>query len=492
MQTTEWNFWANLFMLAQFMMILLVGMRVMLTRHPPGSSFAWLLITAALPVAGFLLYLFIGERPLARFRLLRVKRLLEHYYPWAKDRLLPYGPMPLPLNEYEPLLRLSTNLARLPLTVGNRVTLLPTSLEAFERILEDIRKAERQIELAYYIWESGAIVDDIEEALADAARRGVSVRILCDDFGSSSFLRSPRREALERAGVKIWRVLPIRFGNFRMSDRIDLRYHRKLVIIDEKVAYTGSLNMIAPKSAASGAAPQERWIDAMIRIEGPGTVVLSALWEGDCGLLSNCDENRDVNAYMELFTNGRHEQPGDVPMVCVHSGPYGNEDASLHLILRVISSARRSLTIVTPYFVPTETIVSALLNAASTNVRVRIIVPRLCDSRIVTWGGRRFFEELLDAGIEIYFFEDGMLHTKAITVDDEVSVFGTVNIDTRSLHLNFEHSMLIINRAFTAQLNGLFAGYFAGSFRLDPALWKKRGLLARLREGFSYLASPLF
>lgn len=149
MQTTEWNFWANLFMLAQFMMILLVGMRVMLTRHPPGSSFAWLLITAALPVAGFLLYLFIGERPLARFRLLRVKRLLEHYYPWAKDRLLPYGPMPLPLNEYEPLLRLSTNLARLPLTVGNRLTLLPTSLEAFERILEDIRKAERQIELAY-------------------------------------------------------------------------------------------------------------------------------------------------------------------------------------------------------------------------------------------------------------------------------------------------------------------------------------------------------
>lgn len=292
--------------------------------------------------------------------------------------------------------------------------------------------------------------------------------------------------------MRIWRVLPIRFGNFRMSDRIDLRYHRKLVIIDEKVAYTGSLNMIAPKSAASGAEPQERWIDAMIRIEGPGTVVLSALWEGDCGLLSNCDENRDVNAYMELFTNGRHEQPGDVPMVCVHSGPYGNEDASLHLILRVISSARRSLTIVTPYFVPTETIVSALLNAASTNVRVRIIVPRLCDSRIVTWGGRRFFEELLDAGIEIYFFEDGMLHTKAITVDDEVSVFGTVNIDTRSLHLNFEHSMLIINRAFTAQLNGLFAGYFAGSFRLDPALWKKRGLLARLREGFSYLASPLF
>ena len=282
-----------------------------------------------------------------------------------------------------------------------------------------------------------------------------------------------RLAVLERAGVKIWRVLPIRFGNFRMSDRIDLRYHRKLVIIDESVAYTGSLNMIAPKSAASGAAPQERWIDAMIRIEGPGTVVLSALWEGDCGLLSNCDENRDVNAYMELFTNGRHEQPGDVPLVCVHSGPYGNEDASVHLILRVISSARRSLTIVTPYFVPTETIVSALLNAASTNVRVRIIVPRLCDSRIVTWGGRRFFEELLDAGIEIYFYEDGMLHTKAITVDDEVSVFGTVNIDTRSLHLNFEHSMLIVNRAFTAELNGLFAGYFAGSFRLDPALWKK-------------------
>ena len=91
MQTAEWNLWANLFMLAQFLMVLIVGLRVMLTRHPPGSSFAWLLITAALPVAGFLLYLFIGERPLARFRLLRVKRLLEHYYPWAKDRLLPTG-----------------------------------------------------------------------------------------------------------------------------------------------------------------------------------------------------------------------------------------------------------------------------------------------------------------------------------------------------------------------------------------------------------------
>lgn len=491
-ETVAWDFWAYVFFVAQFFMVLAVGMRVMLTRHPPGSSFAWLLITAALPLAGFLLYLFIGERPLARFRLRRLKHLLERYYPWAKNRLLPYGPLPIPLCEYPSLLRLSTNLARLPLTVGNRVTLLTTSDEAFERILEDIRNAKHQIELAYYIWESGAVVSEIEEALIDAARRGVLVRILCDDFGSASFLRSDRHRRMVEAGIHIYRVLPIRFGIYKVRDRIDLRYHRKLVIVDETVAYTGSLNMIAPKNLASGAAPYECWIDAMIRLEGPVTRVLSALWEGDCGLLSDCKEPRDLNAYMELFSNGFHEQPGDVPMVCVHSGPYGNEGASVHLLLRVISSARRTLTIVTPYFVPTETLVSALLNAAHTNVRVRLIVPRRCDSRIVTWGGRRFYEELLDAGIEIYFYDAGMLHTKAITVDDEVSVFGTVNVDTRSLHLNFEHSMLIIHRGFTAELNALFDHYLEGSFRLDPATWKKRGLWQRLREGFSYLASPLF
>lgn len=205
MQTAEWNLWANLFMLAQFLMVLIVGLRVMLTRHPPGSSFAWLLITAALPVAGFLLYLFIGERPLARFRLLRVKRLLEHYYPWAKDRLLPYGPLPLPLNEYEPLLRLSTNLARLPLTVGNRVTLLPTSQEAFERILEDIRKAERQIELAYYIWESGAIVNDIG---ADSLRR-LRVRLFSSQSPKGS-ARAREREDLAGASDPLRKLPDVR------------------------------------------------------------------------------------------------------------------------------------------------------------------------------------------------------------------------------------------------------------------------------------------
>lgn len=488
----SWHLWPYFLIAVQGFMILTVAARVMLTRHPPGSSFAWLLITTSIPLLGFLLYIFIGERPMARFRLRRFKRLLERYYPWTKNRLLPDGPLPIPLFEYPSLLRLSTNLARLPLTVGNKITLLPTSDGAFVRILEDIRHAKTQIELAYYIWESGAVVTEIEVALMEAAKRGVLVRILCDDFGSARFLRSPQYTAMTAAGIRIYRVLPIRFGTYKMRDRFDLRYHRKLVIIDETVAYTGSLNMIAPKSPASGYAPHECWVDAMIRLEGPITRVLSALWEGDCGLLSDCDEERDLNAYLELFTNARHEQPGTVPMICVHSGPYGNEDASTHLILRVIASAKRLLTIVTPYFVPTETIVSALLNAAKTGVRVRLIVPRRCDSRIVTWGGRRFYEELLDAGIEIYFFEEGMLHTKSMTVDDDVSVFGTVNIDTRSLHLNFEHSMLILNREFTAELNALFDTYLAKSFRLDPAIWKKRGLFARLREGFSYLASPLF
>ena len=161
------------------------------------------------------------------------------------------------------------------------------------------------------------------------------------------------------------------------------------------------------------------------------------------------------------------------------------------LVLESIASAQSTLTVTTPYFIPNESVVAALKNAVLRGVDVRLIVPRRCDGALVNWAMRRYFDDLLAGGVKIYLYEAGMLHTKSISIDGEVGIFGTLNIDNRSMHLNFELMMAIFDRQFVADLDSLTTDYMRKSSLLDPIRWRKRPLSNRLKEGASYLVSPL-
>lgn len=469
----------------QIGIIVCVILRVILTRHPPGSSFAWILITTLLPYGGFILYLLFGERPIGQIRAKRFRSVLKHWKQLAQHKLTPTGPLPPNLARHRTLIHLATRMANLPATSGTKVELLSTANATFAAIIRDIEQAKESIDLEFYIWAEGGYADQVAVALLKAKKRGVRIRILVDDFGARNFLKSTTYTLLKAEGITISAAMPMRFLRFFGLQRGDLRLHRKTVVIDHQIGYTGSLNMIDPHTydVANTVGP---WVDAMVRLTGPAVRSLETTFSVDWAIQPDGDPSD-----LQQLKQDPIEQPGDATIVAVPSGPYGSKDPNVHLLLESINAARFSITITTPYFVPNEVLATALLNATYRGVKVTLIVPAVADSSAVTWAARRYFDDMLSAGVHILLYHGGLLHTKSIAVDDEYALFGTVNFDNRSLHLNFEMMLLIFDRQFMADINKLHLSYAEKCSPVDPNTWYHRPLTERLKEGASYLISPL-
>jgi cardiolipin synthase len=280
--------------------------------------------------------------------------------------------------------------------------------------------------------------------------------------------------------------MPLNFLRFFGLQRVDLRLHRKTIVIDRRVAYTGSLNMVDPDCFAE-AKTVGAWIDAMVRTEGPAVRELEGIFLTDWALQPDGDPS-DMDP---LPLNDLYEQPGEATTVVVPSGPLLSHNTGQSLLLEAINAARFSLCITTPYFIPSEALAAALEVAARRGVKVTLIIPELADSRTVTYAGRRYFDDLLTAGIRILLYRGGLLHTKSIAVDDTYAVFGTVNFDNRSIQLDFEVSMLIFDEQFMADIKKLHQHYAEQCREIDPSQWRHRPISDRLKEGASYLLSPL-
>ncbi len=467
----------------QIFLALSVILRVIMTRHPPGSAFAWIMLTVALPYVGFFLYVMIGERPIGRWRAYKLKHILAA---WEKARAADRGSQRLPASQrHRGLVELAQKLGDLPMTSGSKLELLSDSIEALERMLEDIRAARKSISMEFYIWSLGGYSDKIAQAVIEAAQRGLTCRILVDDIGSHQFLRSPWPARFLAAGVHFNRALPVSFLALNKG-RADLRLHRKTVIIDDAVGYTGSLNMIDPNFFNISEGVGE-WIDAMVRIEGTAVTDLNEVFFFDWALQPD-DEGRAPHYAGSL---PRTTPAGNASVTVVPSGPTTVDDANKRLIIEAINCARSHVLLTTPYFVPDESLVIAIQNAALRGVEVRLCVPERCDSRFVSWASRRYFSDLMACGVKILSFKGGVLHTKAITVDSDFALFGTVNLDNRSLHLNFEMMLLIFDKHFVEDLSQLQRSYERRSSRVNPLLWHKRSRGQRFLEGLCYLVSPL-
>ena len=465
--------------------VLTVGviLRVVLTRHPPGSSFAWILLTLALPYIGFLLYVMIGEKPIGRWRAFKMKKAARHWNQVLSER--PCNAHLLQRHaEHAGLLRLAQHLGHIPSSDGSKLELISQTDRVFMLMINDIAQARHNIDMEFYIWNVGGLVDTLSETLIQAAERGVRCRILVDAIGSREFLSSDWPHRFKEAGIHLSVALPVRFLSFGKG-RADLRLHRKTVVIDDRIGYTGSLNMIDPayfkKEANLG-----QWVDAMARVEGSAVSDLKLVIDYDWALQPD-DESR----MPEILDISPTPAVGSACVTVVPSGPSSMADANLRLIIEAVNNAKRRVLITTPYFVPGEALVMALQNAAIRGVDVHLCVPEANDSVFVRWASRRYFEGLMACGVHIMLFQDGLLHTKAITIDDELAIFGTVNMDNRSMHLNFEMMLLVFDNDFVSSLVALQEHYESRSLCVNPTTWHGRSFGSRLREGLCYLLSPL-
>lgn len=468
-------------------MLLVAGLAVrILFRHlPVGTTLAWLIVLFVLPVFGPALYLFIGENRLGQKRAARWRIIHDLYREWQgrlKARAaVDWGQLH---PRAESLASHGESITGFVALQGHELELLPDWHSFIDALVADIEAAQSTCHLEFYIWDSAGRVGEVYTALARAAARGVICRVLVDDVGSGEFLKSREAAGLRKVGVKVVSSLPV--GLFRMLlVRMDLRNHRKIAVIDGEIGYTGSMNLVDPAYFKTSAGVG-RWVDAMARLRGPAVEVLNGAFLEDWEL--ETDEGMGI---LETADIRSVPEQGDAVVQVVPSGP-GLNRASIHqLLLSLLYSAERELVLTTPYFVPDESIMTALVSASRRGVAVTLNIPERLDSVLARFAGAACFEELLAAGVRIARYEPDLLHTKAITVDGRIAVMGSVNIDMRSLWLNFEISLFIYDQACAARVRALQQAYLHDSVELHPRAWRERPLTQRAAEGVLRLLGPM-
>jgi len=468
--------------------VVVLALRVIMMRPATGVALAWLLLIATLPFVGVVIYLLIGERRVGLQRERGVSairldyRMIAETKPWGELSDIDWsrhGPSAAGLD------RLGRKVAGSPTVHGSRLQVFGETLDVLGAIAEEIDRAKTSVLIEFYIWSEGGAADGVLEAVIRAARRGVSCRVLVDALGSRPWWKSRQPQRLRDAGVLLRPALPV--GVVRsVIGRTDLRLHRKIIVVDGTVAWTGSMNLVDPRYFKQNAGVGE-WVDAMVRVEGAAVLMLAATMIGDWVL----ETGESASDLVRALCLGQMKPQGSADVQVIPSGPAGSSDGLLQMLLGLINAARSELILTTPYLVPDDSMLRALRGAAGRGVKVTLILPEKVDSFLIRHASRSYYDSLMDMGAEIHLYRGGLLHTKSIMVDGVMSMFGTVNLDMRSIWLNYEVSLFVYDDAFAAELRSLQQSYIADADRIDPAAWADRPFGRRLLENAFRLASPL-
>ena len=447
-----------------------LGVWIVLQKREPVATLSWLLGLAALPYVGLVVYQLFGPLRIRRHRLRRARaRVQAAEVPTLDDP------------DARELARLGKATTGLPPSTASRANLLVDGAATYEALLDAVRSARDHVHLEYYIYHPDQSGTALRDALVERARAGVKVRLLLDAVGSS---KAPQRffaPLLEAGGELAW-FHPIRFGRVWERSWMNLRTHRKIVVVDGRIGFAGGINITDEENDRVRA---DAYRDLHLRLEGDVVGMLQLVFVEDWAYAT---DDRSVLASLPAGTPAA--DAGPIPAQVLTSGPDSDWEAIHRLHVAAIHAARHRVWLVTPYFVPGEAAMMALTSAAFGGLDVRLLVPRQSDSRLVTLAARSYFDTLLAAGVKVYEYGPRMLHTKALLVDDDLAMVGSANFDHRSFRLNFEISVLLRDAGLAGALARLIEGELTSAprVRIDRArpLWR-----ARLPEAFARLLSPL-
>ncbi len=478
------------FLISHGLILPALCIRVIMRRPATGVALSWLFLIAALPGLGAIAYLLIGEKRIGKERIRRLALLKESFIELSKvleDRGLTnvdWGRHP---EEAQGMDRMGRLLVGLPTVCGAEGHLYGNTEEILTHIAADVKGASRSVLMEFYIWNEGGLADDVLNAVVSAAGRGVTCRLLIDALGASPWWKGEQPQRLRDAGVSVRKALPT--GAVRLLfGRNDVRLHRKIVIIDDGIAWTGSMNLVDPHFFKQDAHVGE-WVDAMVRMEGSAVAPLALTMIGDWNLETGesvIDVAKDAGFHQ---VDRAGEGDGDVQIV--PSGPGQTGDGLLQMLLSAVNSAREELILTTPYFVPDDSLLRAIRGAGARGVKVSMVVPEKVDSLLTRYASRSFYDELMECGVKIYLYKKGLLHTKSICADRRISMFGTVNLDMRSIWINYEVASFIYGREFGEELHTLQQSYIDDSELLDTGKWGRRSNFQKFLEDFFRLSSPL-
>ncbi len=459
--------------------LLFTGIIIYRNKSSSAVRLGWVIVVLLIPFIGMVLYLLFGEVWRDRGRLARHQSIIDRVR--SHMETVPFSaptPEQITNNAYARLATAFEFLGAFPIRGGNQLQLLSDPEQSMLKIAEDIDQSQQSCHLLFYIWLDDDSGNLVANALIRARQRGVECRVLVDAMGSSQFLNSALKKRMDDGGVEVVASFP--WSGFDI--RIDHRNHRKLIVIDGNIGWTGSRNLAdAEFRIKPDFAP---WVDVMVRISGPSVYDLQAIFIGDWLL------EQDVP--IETLMTPMPKTQNDYSQVQVFaSGPIYDVRILRQMAVMSLFIAKRELIITTPYFVPDEASITAYCGLARSGIRTVLIVPRHNNSRLVTAASRSFYQDLLDAGVEIYEYRPGLLHSKTITIDGQLSLLDTANFDRRSFELNYEISFATTDIAFTSQLRNLQMQYISDSDRIDKNQWCQRSDYSRFVENTARLFAPL-
>ncbi len=453
---------------------------IVLRKENPTICLAWLAVVFFEPFLGVLIYLLVGEIRLGRRRLAR-RRFRQAEFALREFLSLEGRHQVDPANGGggHVAVRLDERVGGWPVLGGNRVTFIAETEEVVDCLIADIDAARHHVHLLFYIYADDEVGIRVGNALVRARQRGVICRLMVDAVGSRKLFRRLAGK-LQSAGVEVVPALPVTLWRLPFS-RIDLRNHRKLAVIDGTVAYTGSQNIV---ERTYGRQMAGGWHDMMARLTGPVTRQLQVVFFEDW-----FHETDELIEDPEYFPPAVAE--GDVAVQVIPTGPDLPTEAFRDLVVQAIFSARRRVTITTPYFVPDEPMLLALRAAAVRGLRVDVVVPYRSNHRLVDAASEFYCEHLMRYGVRIFRFRDGLPHGKTMTIDGRLAVFGSANYDIRSFQLNFELNLLFHSPEAVADLVRLQEQYRKRSRKAIPRRWPSPRFPGRLKRNLAKLFSRL-
>lgn len=465
-----------------FLLVIATVFTVLHERRDPVRALSWIAVIVLLPFAGMVLFVFFGQdyRKQKIFNRKEIKDLIQfEQLSYKQLREIDTFSNPEVAANREIITLLLNNNKSL-LTTNNRLEVLNDGSETFASLIDALRKAESFIHLEYYIFENDELGGKIADILKEKARSGVEVRFIYDDVGSWNLKRSFIR-SLRDAGVQVHCFMPVVFP--WLTSKINYRNHRKIVVIDGKVGYTGGLNIADRYLRGTKHGP---WRDTHLKIEGTAVNMLQLTFLADWYFATGI-QLKDKDKYLMVSD----DSVGDTAVQIATSGPDSDWATIMQAYFAAITKATDHIYISTPYFMPGESLLTALKVAALSGIDVRIMLPSRSDSKIVYWASRSYIAELLEAKIKVYLYNKGFNHSKIITIDNRFSSIGTANMDNRSFEDNFEVTAMIYDRNMTDRLESRFLADLDGCTRLTYRRWATRSRTDMFKESVARLFSPL-
>ena len=459
---------------------------VFFQRKDPKSVWAWLLVLYFIPVIGFVFYLLAGT-DVHKERLFRNKEIEDRLSEAVRRQKVVIKDQALSasypgVGEYSDLVLYELQTAGAVLTEDNDVRLIVDGKEKFRMLLEDLQKAEDSIHIQYYIIKDDEVFGAIKEVLVQKAKEGVEVRVLFDAMGCRSMKKKDWQE-LEAQGIETAEFFPALFG--RLQLRINYRNHRKIVVIDGKVGYTGGFNVAREYIGADEKFGY--WRDTHMRITGSAVHSLQTRFILDWNYA-----NRKHTLLFEGYLPPIQQKPaGRCPVQIVTSGPDTSSQYIRDAYLRLIHKAKKSIYIQTPYFIPDEPVYHALMLAAKSGIEVNVMIPCKPDHPFVYWATYSYIGDLVMAGANCYTYNNGFLHAKGIVVDDMVLCYGTANMDIRSFALNFEVNAIVYDQQKAREMVAYFKEDLKVSKKITKSHYQNRSLWLRFKEQVCRLFSPV-